>query len=134
VAEAAERQAVKVKQVAFMAKQLGEEYRGVITGATPYGFFVRLENMGVEGLVRMSTMDDDYYHYDEKNYRIVGRRTGRTFRLGDAVQVGVASVDIVRNEIDLYLVEPRRESKTKNRKQKQKTDHFMSRKSKRKKR
>jgi ribonuclease R len=111
-AEAAERQAIKVKQVAFMAKQLGEEYSGVITGTAPYGFFVRLDNMGVEGLVRMSSIDDDYYHYDEKNYRIVGRRTGRAFRLGDPVRVGVAAVNTVQNDIDLYLVQPRnKESK-----------------------
>ncbi len=102
-AEAAERQAIKVKQVTFMANRLGEEYNGVISGVTSYGFFVRLENMGVEGLVRMSAIDDDYYQYDEKNYRIVGRRKNKVFRLGDPVRVGVLSVNTVRAEIDLFL-------------------------------
>ena len=103
VAEAAERQAVKIKQVAYMAGQLGEEYHGVISGVMPFGFFVRLDNMGVEGLVRMSTIDDDYYQYNEREYRIVGRRRGRTFRLGDPVHVGVLKVDTERNEVDLFL-------------------------------
>jgi ribonuclease R len=104
-AEAAERQAIKVKQVTFMANHLGEEYNGVISGVTAYGFFVRLENMGVEGLVRLSAVDDDYYHFDEKNFRIVGRRKNKVFRLGDAVRVGVQSVNTVRAEIDLFLPE-----------------------------
>ncbi len=102
-AEAAERQAIKVKQVTFMANHLGEEYNGVISGVTAYGFFVRLENMGVEGLVRLSAVDDDYYHFDEKNYRIVGRRKNKVFRLGDPIRVGVMSVNTVRAEIDLFL-------------------------------
>ena len=102
-AETAERQAVKVKQVAYMANHLGDEYAGIVSGVTAYGFFVRIDNMGVEGLVRMSTIDDDYYQFDEGNYRIIGRRNQRTFRLGDRVEVGVLKVDRVRNEIDLFL-------------------------------
>ena len=105
LAEAAEREAVKVKQVAFMANHLGDEYAGVISGILPHGFFVRLENMGVEGMVRVSSIDDDYYHFDEKSFRLVGRRTGRVFRLGDAVRVSVMRVDRTRNEIDLFMIE-----------------------------
>ncbi|HUV31638.1 MAG TPA: ribonuclease R [Acidobacteriota bacterium] len=105
-AEAAERQAVRVKQVAYMARHLGEEYAGVISGTTPYGFFVRLDDMGAEGMVRMSLIDDDYYQYDEKQYRIIGRRTGRSFRLGDAVRVRVVKVDTERSEIDLEVARP----------------------------
>jgi len=96
---------VKVKQVAFMANHLGDEYAGVISGILPHGFFVRLENMGVEGMVRVSSIDDDYYHFDEKSFRLVGRRTGRVFRLGDAVRVSVMRVDRTRNEIDLFMIE-----------------------------
>jgi ribonuclease R len=105
-AEAAERQAIKVKQVQYMANHLGEEYDGVISGVTPYGFFVRLANLGAEGLVRLSAIDDDYYLHDEKNYRVIGRRQKRTFRLGDAIRVGVLKVDVVRAEIDLYIPAP----------------------------
>jgi ribonuclease R len=72
------------------------------------GFFVRLHNIGVEGLVRLSSIDDDYYHYDEKHFRIIGRRTGRSFRMGDAVKVSVASVSQERKEIDFSLTEKRK--------------------------
>ncbi len=113
VAETAERQAVKIKQVQYMANRLGDEFNGVISGVMPYGFFVRLESVGVEGLVRMSSIDDDYYNYDERHYRITGRRHGRSFRLGDQVRVGVLKVDTVRNEVDLFLAEKKREAKAK---------------------
>jgi ribonuclease R len=107
-AEEAERQAIKVKQVAFMARHVGDEFDGVISGVTGFGFFVRLAN-GVEGLVRMSSIDDDYYRFDEKQYRIIGRRSGRCFRLGDKIKVGVLKVNKVNSEIDLYIT---REQKT----------------------
>ncbi len=103
-AEAAEREAIKVKQVAYMTRHVGDEFDGIISGVTTYGFYVRLDNMGVEGLVRMSAIDDDYYRLDEKQYRIIGRGKGRNFRLGDKVRVGVLKVDKVTSEIDLYLV------------------------------
>mgnify|MGYP006277578909 CR=1 FL=1 len=105
-AESAEREAVKVKQVAYMAKHVGDEYPGVISGVTSFGFFVRLENLGAEGLVRLSTLDDDYYVYEEAQYRLVGRRTGRVFRLGDPIRVGVLAVDEVKHEVDLFVAEP----------------------------
>jgi len=102
-AEKAERQAIRVKQVKYMAKHIGDEFGGVISGVTQYGFYVRLDNMGVEGMVRVSTVDDDYYLYDESNYRIVGRRKKRSFRMGDAVKVGVLNVDTTRSEIELFV-------------------------------
>ena len=105
VAEQAEREAVKVKQVSFMAKHIGKEYEGVISGVIGAGFFVRLDNIFAEGMVRISNIDDDYYRYDEKNYRFVGSRHGRVFRMGQRVKVGINRVDIERREIDFYLVE-----------------------------
>jgi ribonuclease R len=114
-AEAAERQAVKIKQVAFMADRVGDEYDGVISGVASFGFFVRLDRLGVEGLVRMSSIDDDYYQFDEKQYRIVGRRTGRIYRLGDTLRVGVMKVDQVKGEIDLYVVDGGRVPESKKR-------------------
>ena len=89
-----------------MGRHLGDHFDGVISGVTPYGFFVRLDNMGVEGMVRMSSIDDDYYHFDQKGYRMVGRRTGRTFQLGGKVKVGITKVDTVAHEMDLFLVSP----------------------------
>ena len=108
------------QQVAFMARHVGDEFDGVISGVTAYGFFVKLDNMGVEGLVRVSTIDDDYYRFDEKQYRITGRRTGRSFRLGDRVRVGILRVDTTANEIDLFVArtQPRRSGTGAERKQK----------------
>ncbi len=109
-AEAAERQAIKIKQLAFMARHVGDEYDGVISGVASYGFYVRLDKLGAEGLVRVSSIDDDYYRFDEKEYRIVGRRRGKVYRLGDKVRVGVLRVDKINNEMELYVVPPRRSS------------------------
>jgi ribonuclease R len=103
-AEMAEREAIKAKQVTYMARHVGDHFDGVISGVASYGFFVRLDNIGVEGLVRLSAIDDDYYRFDEKNYRIVGRRTGRVFRLGDKIRVGILRVNKIANEIDFFLV------------------------------
>lgn len=102
-AEAAEREAVKVKQVQYMARHVGDHFMGIISGVMGFGFFVRLDNLGAEGLVRVSSIDDDYYNFDEKRYALVGRRLGRSFRLGDRVEVGVLSVDKINNEIQLFL-------------------------------
>ena len=106
-AESAERQAIKVKQAAYMARHLGDEFDGVISGVASYGFFVRLDNMGAEGLVRMSTIDDDYYRFEEKQHRMVGRASRRCFRLGDKIRVGVLKVDKTNSEIDLFVIPPK---------------------------
>ena len=103
-AEKAERDAIKVKQMSFMAEHIGEEYDGVITGVMPYGFYVRLDPLGVEGLVRISSIDDDYYLYDEKHYRIVGRRNSKVYQLGDKIKIGITRVDKVTAEMDLHIV------------------------------
>ncbi len=110
-AEAAERDAIKIKQAAYMAERVGEEFRGVISGILNFGFFVRLGETGAEGMVRLSTLDDDYYKYDEKHFRLVGKRQGRVFRLGDPVEVGILSADKIRNEINLYLIDRGKEPK-----------------------
>ncbi len=111
VAEAAEREGVRTKQVSFMARHVGDEFEGIISGTVASGFFVRLTSLGAEGMVRLSSVDDDYYHYDEKQYRIIGRHTGRIFRMGDPVKVAVDSVRTELNEINLTLVETGREKK-----------------------
>jgi ribonuclease R len=104
VAERAERAAIKIKQAAYMARHLGDEFDGIITGVTGYGFYVRLSELGAEGMVKLSSMDDDYYLYEEKQFRLIGRRRGRIFRLGDQIKVGVQKVDTVLSEIDLFVV------------------------------
>jgi ribonuclease R len=117
-AEAAEREAVKYKQTAFMSKKVGEHYSGVISGILGFGFFVRLDKMGAEGMVRLSALDDDYYRFDEKNLQLVGKRTGKIFKMGDPVRVGVLSVDRTKNEINLFLIESAKKSRKKNKSKK----------------
>ncbi len=113
VAESAEREAVKVKQVSYMTRHVGDEFGGVISGVTGFGFFVRLDNLGAEGLVRISAVDDDYYIFDEKRYQLIGRSAGRSFRLGDKIKVIILSVDKLLNEITLEPVRAKKKTKAK---------------------
>lgn len=103
-AEAAERDSVELKKIEYMRRHLGDEFEGTISGVTGFGLFVLLEGVLVEGLVRVSSLVDDYYHYDESSWSLTGRRTKRRFRLGDRVLVQLARVDPESREIDLDLV------------------------------
>jgi len=105
VAQEAERESVKMKQVEFMASQLGEEFEGIVSGVVPFGIFVEITQYLIEGLVHVSDLQDDYYLYDEKNYALVGRRTGKVYRLGDPVRVRVVKVDREERLIDFVPVE-----------------------------
>ena len=100
----AEREIVDLKKAQFMMDKLGEEFTGVITSLANFGFFVELDAYFVEGLVRLSTLRDDDYHYYEKEYVIKGRRHGRKFRLGDSLRVKVVRINAFRSEIDFELV------------------------------
>jgi ribonuclease R len=108
-ADVAERELVKVKLLAYMAERLGTELEVVITGVADYGFFGQAERLPVEGLVHVSTLTDDYYHHDEASHSLVGRRTGRTYRLGDKVRVTVVRVDEQRRQLDFRVGDRRRE-------------------------
>jgi len=101
----AERASVKVMQVEYMRRHIGDEFEGVISGVINYGIFVELQDTLVEGMVHVRNMDDDYYEYDQKNYTLIGRRTGRRLRLGDTVTVKVLKVDPEQMEIDFVLTE-----------------------------
>ncbi len=103
LADEAERESIKIKQIEFMQDKLGEEYDGLICGVVPFGFFVRLDNLLAEGLVRVSSLDDDYYLFDERGKRWVGRRNKRIYKLGDRVRVQVVRVDKDQKQIDFVL-------------------------------
>jgi len=103
LADEAERESIKIKQIEFMQDKLGEEYQGLISGVVSFGFFVRLDRLLAEGLVRVSSLDDDYYVLDEKGKRWVGRRSRRIYKLGDRVRVQVARVGKEQKEIDFVL-------------------------------
>ena len=100
----AEREMVDLKKAQFMMDKMGEEFTGFITSLANFGFFVELDPYFVEGLVRLSTLTDDDYHYYEKEYVIKGSRHGRKFRLGDNLRVKVVRINAFRSEIDFELI------------------------------
>jgi ribonuclease R len=105
IAMDAEREIIAIKKVKFMQDKLGEIYEGVISGVTAYGLFVELKDFYVEGLVHVSSMYDDYYHFQEDSYALIGERTHKVYRLGDEVKVQVVSVNVPKRQIDFLLIE-----------------------------
>ena len=104
-ADDAERELVQWKKVRFMADKVGDEFVGYITGVTSFGLFIELVEHFVEGLVHVSTMADDYYSFAERAHILQGENTGKSYRLGDKVQVQVVKVDMERRQVDLGIVE-----------------------------
>jgi ribonuclease R len=102
-ADEAERELVDWKKVRFMSDKVGEVYEGVVTGVTSFGLYVELVEYFVEGLVHISTLVDDYYHYSQEAHTLRGESTGRIFRLADRVTVLVAKVDLVQRRIELSI-------------------------------
>src|SRR5262249_39861026 len=98
-----EREILQLKRVQFMQDKVGQEYDGVVSGVTRFGFFVELHEVFVEGLVHLSTLGDERYELDETHHLLRGRRSRRTFRVGDAVRVAVAGVSVPRRQIDFVL-------------------------------
>lgn len=101
----AERASIKYKQVEFMQSMLGEDFEGIVSGVTEWGIYVEITSTKCEGMIRMADMEDDFYEFDEKNYRVIGKRNKRIITLGDKLTVKVAKTDIDRRTIDLMLVE-----------------------------
>lgn len=101
----AERASIKYKQVEFMEGMLGEHFEGIVSGVTEWGVFVEIIETKCEGMIRISELDDDYYDYDEKQFRIIGRNNKRIITLGDKLTVQVTKTDIDRRTIDLILVD-----------------------------
>jgi len=101
----AERASIKYKQVEFMANAENKAYEGLITGVTEWGIYVEIIETKCEGMIRMSDMDDDFYEYDERNYRIVGRKSNKVYTLGDKLEVRVKKTDIDKRLIDLVFAE-----------------------------
>jgi ribonuclease R len=97
----AERASIKYKQVEFMSLAEDKLYAGLITGVTDFGIFVEIIETKCEGMVRMADMKDDFYEYDEKNYRVIGRRRKKIYRLGDQVEVRIKKTDVDRRTMDL---------------------------------
>src|SRR6185295_20324 len=103
VAMEAERDVVQLKKIQYMQDKVGESYDGFVSGVTSFGMFVELADVFVEGLVHLSTLGDDYYEHLERQHALRGRRTRRTFRVGDPVRVEVAGVSVERRQIDFRI-------------------------------
>ena len=99
----AEREIVSLKKCQFMSDKVGEAFSGFISGVQPFGFFVELKDLFVEGLVHISSIADDFYVFEEDLQRLLGQYRRRIFQVGGEVQVTVAKVDLDRREIDFVL-------------------------------
>lgn len=104
LAEEAERETNKLKKVEYMSHHIGEEFEGVISGVTQYGMYVELENT-IEGMVRVTDMEDDYYEYREETYELIGEATNRHYKLGQRVRIQVKDTDKYMRTIDFILAE-----------------------------
>ncbi len=104
----AERNAVKIKMAEYALDHIGEAYDAVISGVTEWGFYVQTPDT-MEGLVHVSTLKDDFYHYEEERMCLIGKDSGRIFEMGQTVQVKLWNADIARHIIDFELMESKRE-------------------------
>jgi ribonuclease R len=100
-----EREVIDLYRAFFLRDRVGDQFDGVISGVAGFGIFVVVDEPFVEGLVRIDALSDDYYTLDEAASRLVGRRSGRAFALGDSVRVEVQSVSVVRRKIDFALAD-----------------------------
>src|SRR5690625_2891472 len=103
VAIETEREVDDLKKAEYMKDKIGEKFSGIISSITNFGLFVELENT-VEGLVHVSYMTDDYYHFDERSYALIGERTGQVYRIGEEVVVEVIGVNLEERAVDFELV------------------------------
>ncbi|PWB32996.1 ribonuclease R [Pseudomonas sp. SDI] len=104
-ADEATRDVVNWLKCEYMKDRVGESFPGVITAVTGFGLFIELTDIYVEGLVHVSALPGDYYHFDPVHHRLAGERTGRSFRLGDTVEVRVMRVDLEQRKIDFEMAE-----------------------------
>lgn len=110
-----ERLAEKMKKAQYMSEYIGDIFEGIISGVTSFGFFVQLPNT-IEGLVRLSELDDDFYETDESSYTITGEMTGKVYKLGDRIRVMCIAANRYSGEIDFKTVSAGRRKKKKRRK------------------
>lgn len=103
-AQEAERNSIRYKQVEFMTNHIGETFEGIISGVAPFGIFVVLDETGAEGMVHISKLGEDFFTLDEKNYKIVGEKTGKKFTLGDAVKIKIEGTDLDNRKLEMSLV------------------------------
>ncbi|HUX57762.1 MAG TPA: ribonuclease R [Bacteroidales bacterium] len=104
LASEAERASVKYKQVEYMSDKTGQEFEGVISGVTEWGIYVEIVENQCEGMIHIRELAGDFYEYDEENYCIKGRSTGKVYTLGDRVNIEVVKADLQKKQLDYRLV------------------------------
>jgi ribonuclease R len=102
----AERASIKYKQVEFMQDKIGKVFDGVISGLTDWGIYVEIVENKCEGMVSIKSIVDDFYEFNEEEYAIVGRQSGRKFEIGDEIKIEVMTANLSRRQLDYRLVEP----------------------------
>ena len=103
-ADEAERETVDLKKVEFMKEKVGEAFEGIISNVTSFGMFVELDNT-IEGLVKVSNMDDDYYIFDQKHYCLIGEHTSKRYSIGDQIRVLLVRADIPSRQLDFIVID-----------------------------
>ncbi len=101
----AERASIKYKQVEFMKAHLGEAFEGVISGVTEWGLYVEIIENKCEGMIPIRDLDDDFYHFDEDNYCLVGRKYNRKYQLGDQLKIVIANANLEKKQLDFALAD-----------------------------
>jgi len=101
----AERASIKYKQVEFMQDKIGQVFDGVISGLTDWGIYIEILENKCEGMVSIKSMMDDFYEFDEEDYKIVGRHSGREFEIGDELKIEVLHANLTKRQLDFKLVE-----------------------------
>jgi ribonuclease R len=102
-AEQAERESLLWKKIVFMKDKVGREFDAFVTGVTSFGLFVMLKDFFVEGLVPVSALGEDFFVFEEKQHRLRGRSSGKSYRLGDSVRVKLSAIDEARRRLDFRL-------------------------------
>ena len=103
-ADDAEREVEKMKKAEYMEQFIGQSFEGVISGVTTWGMYVELPNT-VEGMVRVADIPGDYYYFEEEKYRMVGERTGKSYKLGESIRITVSAVDKLTKTIDFTIAD-----------------------------
>lgn len=101
----AERASVRYKQVEYIRDYIGDTFTGIISGITEWGIYVEITRFRCEGMIRLQSLDDDYYEFDERNQWIIGRYSKRRFQLGDSIEVIVAAADLQKRQIDFEIAQ-----------------------------
>ena len=101
----AERNSIKYKQAEYLSDKVGQEFDGLISGVSKWGVWVQLNETKCEGMVSTKSLVNDFYYYDEENYRYIGQHTGKVYRLGDNVRIRIKDVEMAKKQMNFVFVE-----------------------------